>query len=250
MVAEPKRKPDPMFGRKWNHRYTVHRRPSLMARLRSSWAVRLAAGSTAALTATGGMAYAGVLPDPVQEAVSDLVQKIGVDVPSPSDEGSTSDAVHEVTERKSEFDSGKEFGHSVRDAAHKANAERKANKDERKAAKRAEKKDGVVPSDGSVPSTDAEARKNDHADADKDHPVKDEGGKNSDKGKPESPGNSDEHGKAEEPTEPEEPESPGKSDEDHGQPESPSKAGADHGKPESPGKPEKPEKPEKPGKDS
>ena len=41
--------------------------------------------SGAGLLAFGGAAYAGVLPAPVQEATSDLVQQVGISIPKPHD---------------------------------------------------------------------------------------------------------------------------------------------------------------------
>lgn len=236
MVAEPKRKPDPMYGRKWNHQYTVHRRPGLMARLRSSWAVRIAAGSTAALSATSGMAFAGVLPEPLQQAASDLADKVGLDLPSP-DEGRTSDAVHDVVERKGDFEKGKDFGQAVRDAAHKANAARREAKADEKHG--AGSDNGVKGSKGSKNSPAGVA--DGHADGgSKPHPVKDDEGTNADKGAPESPGRSEEdNGKADPPTEQPNVPQPEK-------PEKPEKPTDAPGKPDDPGQGEKPDKPDKP----
>jgi hypothetical protein len=237
MVAEPKRKPDPMYGRKWNHHYTVHRRPGLMARLRSSWAVRIAAGSTAALSASSGMAFAGVLPEPLQRAASDLADKVGIDIPSP-DDSRTSGAVHEVIERKDDFEKGKDFGHAVREAAHEANAARR----EAKAAEKAgddeshgESKD-LKDKSKNVP---AGVAKGHESGGSKPNPVDDEDGANADNGPaPESQGKSEEdHGKADPPAaEPEKPATP----------EKPGAPPAAPGKPDDAGQPAKPEKPEKP----
>lgn len=151
----------PMFARKW-----------------SVSLARMTAGVTAAFAATGGMAYAGVLPEPVQRAVSAFAADVGVELPSPDDtvdkvivetedeevdderaddpkkEGNfeerggdpdedakgsgTSQAVHKVIDKKDEYEDGKDFGHAIADAAHAANAERKA----QKAAAKAEKVTG------------------------------------------------------------------------------------------------------------
>lgn len=231
MVAEPKRKPEPMYGRKWNHQYTVHRKPGVMARLRSSWAIRIAAGSTAALSATSGMAMAGVLPEPLQQAAADLADKVGLDIPSP-DDTRTDDAVHEVIERKDDFENGKDFGKAVSGAAHEANAARRE-------AKAAEKAGAGSESDKSPkgPKAEPPGVANGHPNGGpKPNPVKDEEGKNADKGVPESPGGSEEdHGKADPPAASPDVEKPVKPVTPVVPPEAP-------GKPDGAGRPEKPEK--------
>ena len=228
MVTEPKRKPRPA---QWVRRWDDPAPRGLMARMRSSLLLRVAAGGTGAMMATGGMAYAGVLPDPVQRVVSNVAAKAGLDVPSPDDgteladagdetteedKGSeTSKAVREVTRDKKKFETGRDFGKAVSGAAHRAN-------EERKAAKAASKGDGEDETDGTkVPP--GQVKK-----ASKVHPVRDEEGKNASK----PPAKTDAPGKPEHPVKPEPPAKPEK-------PEKPPK-------PEPPAKPEKPAKPEEP----
>jgi hypothetical protein len=83
-----------------------------------------------ALAATGGLAAAGALPDPAQNALANAAEKVGFELPrgDESDEttdpkelpeaadGSSAEAVLEVI-RNWEGDKGCEFGHAVAEAA-------------------------------------------------------------------------------------------------------------------------------------
>ena len=58
----------------------------LLATLKASFARRVAAVTLALSTAFGGAAYAGVLPDPVQRAVSKAAAVVGLDLPGVEDD--------------------------------------------------------------------------------------------------------------------------------------------------------------------
>jgi len=63
------------------------RRPWMFGKILSSRLARVMAAVIAVIMATGGMAYAGVLPHPIQSTVSDIVGVVGIDI----DDGSASD---------------------------------------------------------------------------------------------------------------------------------------------------------------
>lgn len=60
-------------------------RTSPLTALKASFARRVAAATLALSTAFGGAAYAGVLPEPVQDAVSKAAAVIGIDLPRSQD---------------------------------------------------------------------------------------------------------------------------------------------------------------------
>lgn len=79
--------------------------PSRLDRLRSSLAARVGALTLAAGSGLTGAAYAGVLPDPVQGAVSEAAAQIGVDLPHPDDEFADQD-VREATNERADDTTG------------------------------------------------------------------------------------------------------------------------------------------------
>ncbi len=103
---------------------SVAKRPAVARRR----AARIAAAAVLATGAFGGLAYAGALPDAVQNALSDAAAKAGFTLPASDahrnensvDAGqggdkSVSEDVHGVLDQ--EFDSGKDKGDAVSDAA-------------------------------------------------------------------------------------------------------------------------------------
>jgi hypothetical protein len=63
------------------------RRKSMLSTLFASLGVKVAAAATAAVVTAGGAAAAtGALPDPVQQAVANAAEKVGVSLPNPEDE--------------------------------------------------------------------------------------------------------------------------------------------------------------------
>lgn len=102
------------------------RRKSMLSTLFASLSAKIAAASFAAVAATGGLAAAGALPDPAQQAVADAAAKIGLHLPSPEDDASTQQheapevgPVNEDVQGVLEDDSleGRDKGDAVSDAA-------------------------------------------------------------------------------------------------------------------------------------
>ena len=60
-------------------------RASVFERVRSSLATRVAVLVAAATTSLGGAAYAGALPPPLQAAISNAAELVGIDLPHPDD---------------------------------------------------------------------------------------------------------------------------------------------------------------------
>ncbi len=58
---------------------------SVFERVRSSFATRVAVLVAAATTSLGGAAYAGALPPPLQAAISNAAELVGIDLPHPDD---------------------------------------------------------------------------------------------------------------------------------------------------------------------
>ncbi|MDP9069515.1 MAG: hypothetical protein M3N53_14405 [Actinomycetota bacterium] len=54
-------------------------------RMLAPWTRKIAAATLSLSTAFGGMAYAGVLPDPIQQLTADVAERVGVDLPAPAD---------------------------------------------------------------------------------------------------------------------------------------------------------------------
>ncbi len=103
---------------------SVAKRPAV-ARRRTA---RIAAAAVLATSAFGGLAYAGALPDAMQDALSDAATKAGFTLPASdahrngnsvdADQGgdkSVSEDVHSVLDQ--DFDSGRDKGDAVSDAA-------------------------------------------------------------------------------------------------------------------------------------
>lgn len=63
----------------------VARPASVFERVRSSFATRVAVLVAAATTSLGGAAYAGALPPPLQAAISNAAELVGIDLPHPDD---------------------------------------------------------------------------------------------------------------------------------------------------------------------
>jgi hypothetical protein len=65
--------------------------------MKSVLVAKIAAAAAAALAATGGLAAASALPAPVQSVLSDAVEHVGVDLPSPDDGTGTVTGPSETT---------------------------------------------------------------------------------------------------------------------------------------------------------
>ena len=65
------------------------------------WWSKVAAGAVGIVLMSGGMAFAGLLPDPVQSSVADALNTIGVDVDNPAEEEAV-EAAREAEEQARE----------------------------------------------------------------------------------------------------------------------------------------------------
>lgn len=107
-------------------------RVPLLRRLRTSITVRIAAVTTLALGATGGLAYAGALPDAMQDAISSAAAKAGLELPlgDPDAARATQEKAEQVRSDtaktvnddvldavRSDYESGRQKGDAVSDAA-------------------------------------------------------------------------------------------------------------------------------------
>lgn len=95
------------------------RRRIMLSTFLSSLAGKLAIGSVALATTTGGLAATGNLPDPAQDWAAERLGAVGIEIPA-SDEVETvdrSDEVLDVVQGTDPDDRDQEFGEDVADAA-------------------------------------------------------------------------------------------------------------------------------------
>ena len=132
-------------------------RPSFgLSGLFATVGAKVALGSVALAAATGGLAAAGALPQPAQDALSKAAAKVGFDLPAGSqqeegdenaagpDENASpvAHAVNEVVVNRDDYANGREFGLAVAEAAKAAASEQSAGatrRSERGAQKAADK---------------------------------------------------------------------------------------------------------------
>lgn len=109
----------------------THFKVPIRRRLRNSLSFRVAAVTAVFIGATGGLAYAGILPDAMQDALSSAASKAGFELPvgdpgqsTSGDDGARNSgdsgqrAKEDVLDAvRSDYDSGREKGDAVSDAA-------------------------------------------------------------------------------------------------------------------------------------
>ena len=152
------------------------RRTIVLSELLSTLTAKIVAGTMVAAAATGGMAAAGVLPDPAQQAIADVASHVGLSLPSPEDDAADAaknaksqdhndgkpdgtDANDkgmsaEVQKLKDSGLSGCELGRAVSAAASAKGADHRTdnateNRDARKPCKSPEPKPSASPGDAS-----------------------------------------------------------------------------------------------------
>ena len=108
-----------------------HFKVPLSRRLRSSLSFRLAAVTAIFIGATGGLAYAGALPDAMQDALSSAASKAGFELPvgnpgqsasgqdqeNPGEDSGKSVKTDVLDAVRSDYESGRDKGDAVSDAA-------------------------------------------------------------------------------------------------------------------------------------
>lgn len=117
----------------------------MLTQLFATLTAKIAAGAVAAVAATSGLAVAGALPDPAQQAVSDAAARVGITLPSP---GSVAD------EHRKDADAGeRRVDAGVREVLEDESLEGRDKGEAVADAADANRRDGeVVPTDPGAPS--------------------------------------------------------------------------------------------------
>lgn len=92
-------------------------RSMAMHKMFEPWWAKVAAGAVGIVLMSGGMAFAGLLPDPVQSSVAEALNTIGVDVDNPAEEAAL-EAAREAEEQARE--AAEEAAEQAREAEEEA----------------------------------------------------------------------------------------------------------------------------------